>query len=232
MFLASSAGLTFLAVGLLAQPAAQPAQVPAPPQQPSEIQLTISGEAGAAPRFAVPDFIALPSGDGRPADAETAEAARTIGRVLWDDLNFEREFALIPRDTYDSIPAATSMADVPFDRWRELNADGVVVGHRAEDRRRHPRRGAPVQRAHAAVGLRPRVPGGIANTRLYAHTIADEIHQQQRGLRGVARTKLTFNSDRRRRADGRHGREPQRQGNLHLGLRRREPAAGHHATVR
>ena len=30
----------------------------------------------------------------------------------------------------------------------------------------------------------------------YAHTIADEIHQQQRGLRGVARTKLTFSSDR------------------------------------
>ena len=36
----------------------------------------------------------------------------------------------------------------------------------------------------------------MANRRLYAHTIADEIHQQQRALRGVARTKLTFNSDR------------------------------------
>jgi TolB protein len=31
---------------------------------------------------------------------------------------------------------------------------------------------------------------------LYAHTISDELHQQQRALRGVARTKLTFNSDR------------------------------------
>ena len=38
--------------------------------------------------------------------------------------------------------------------------------------------------------------GSVANKRLYAHTIADEIHQQQRALRGVARTKLTFNSDR------------------------------------
>ena len=36
--------------------------------------------------------------------------------------------ALIPRDTYATIPAATSVATVPFDRWRELNADGLVVG--------------------------------------------------------------------------------------------------------
>ena len=38
--------------------------------------------------------------------------------------------------------------------------------------------------------------GAITSRRLFAHQIADEIHQQQRGLRGVARTKLTFNSDR------------------------------------
>jgi TolB protein len=38
--------------------------------------------------------------------------------------------------------------------------------------------------------------GAIANRRLYAHTIADDLHRQQRGLRGVARTRLTFNSDR------------------------------------
>jgi TolB protein len=40
--------------------------------------------------------------------------------------------------------------------------------------------------------------GTDANPRLYAHTVADEIHQQQRNLRGVARTKLTFASDRNR----------------------------------
>ena len=33
-------------------------------------------------------------------------------------------------------------------------------------------------------------------SRLYAHTASDEIHQQQRALRGVARTKLAFTSDR------------------------------------
>jgi TolB protein len=40
--------------------------------------------------------------------------------------------------------------------------------------------------------------GTAANARLYAHTIADEIHKQQRALRGVARTKLAFSSDRTR----------------------------------
>jgi TolB protein len=40
--------------------------------------------------------------------------------------------------------------------------------------------------------------GSAANARLYAHTISDEIHQQQRALRGVARTKIAFSSDRNR----------------------------------
>jgi len=37
---------------------------------------------------------------------------------------------------------------------------------------------------------------GSSNARLYAHTISDDIHLQQRALRGVARTKLAFDSDR------------------------------------
>ena len=148
------------------------------------------------PRFAVPDFLAL-SIDGTPAtDAETVDAAKTIGSVLWDDLNFEREFALIPRDIISTIPPATSLADVPLDRWREVNADGVVIG--------------TVQKM--ATGIRVEVrcttcaaasrrsdastPGSVASKRLFAHSISDELHFQQRALHGVARTKLTFNSDR------------------------------------
>jgi hypothetical protein len=98
--LASGAAAAAIAV-LSAQPQ-DPAPPPAP-QQPSEVRTTISsGDTGTPPRFAVPDFIA------RSNDAETVDAARTIARVLWDDLNFEREFAMIPRDTYVTIPPATS----------------------------------------------------------------------------------------------------------------------------
>src|SRR5712692_356087 len=94
-----------------------------PPSQPQEVTTTIRiGGGGAPPRFAVPDFIALST------DAETIAVAKTIAQVLWDDLTFEREFSMIPRDTYATIPVATSLLDVPFDRWREMGADGVVIG--------------------------------------------------------------------------------------------------------
>lgn len=167
------------------------AQQPPASQQPSDISTTISSDqAGTAPRFAVPDFIALSS------DADAVEAAKTIGRVLWDDLNFEHEFSLIPRDIYSSIPLGTSMTDVPFDRWREVDADGVVVG--------------TVQKTDTGVRVEARLynvrtrqsafareySGALASRRLFAHQIADEIHLQQRALKGVARTKLTFNTDR------------------------------------
>jgi TolB protein len=167
-------------------------QTPAGDQQrqQSEIELSISGEPGAPPRYAVPDFLAL-SGDG-----DTQAAAKLIAAVLWDDLAFEREFYLIPRDTYASIPPARSLADVPFDRWRELGADGLVIGS--------------VQKTANGLRLEVRLfnvrsrqsvfdreySGPASNPRFFAHTVSDEVHQQQRALRGVARTKLTFSSDR------------------------------------
>ena len=177
------------AVCLIVSPLAR--QQPPATQQPSDISTTItSGSPGAPPRFAIPDFIALTK------DAETASAAKIMAEVLWNDLNFEREFALVARDVNVTIPAAKSMTDVPLDRWREVDADGVIIGS--------------VQKLDKAVRVEVRLfntrsrtsafareySGSIANPRAFAHQISDEIHQQQRALRGVARTKLTFNSDR------------------------------------
>jgi TolB protein len=161
--------------------------VPAP-QQPNEIGATITSEGGAAPRLAVPDFIAVTK------DAESIAVAKTIGQVLWDDLNYEREFAFIPRDVYASIPAATSFADVPFDRWRELNADGVLVGsvEKVAAGFKIEMRLFNVRTQQTAYG---REYSG-SNARLFAHTISDEVHKSQRALNGLARSKLTFDSDR------------------------------------
>jgi TolB protein len=171
-------------------PQQPPASQQPPPRQPTEIELIIGGDPSAPPKYAVPDFLALSN------DRETTEAARVIGEVLFRDLEFEREFYLIARDTYRSIPRQTSIADVPFDLWRELGADAVVSGSvRRGDK------GITVEvrlfnvRTQQAV-LAREYSGSVANPRLYAHTIADEIHQHQRALRGVARTKLTFTSDR------------------------------------
>jgi TolB protein len=160
------------------------------PAQQQELQLTISGAPGSVPHVAVPDFIAL------SPDAETASVARLIGQVLWDDLNFEREYDLVPRDTYASIPAARSTSDVPFDRWRELGVDGLVIGsvQKAGDSLRVEVRLYRVASRQSVFGKE--YSGSAANPRMYAHTIADEIYQTQSQLRGVARTKLAFASDR------------------------------------
>ena len=150
-----------------------------------------------------------------------------IAQVLYDDLAFEREFALIPRDTYSTIAAAKSFEDVPFDRWRELDADGVVVG--------------TVQKMGAGIHVEVRLfnvrthtqafgkgyDGSAANPRLYAHTVSDELHLSQRGLRGVARSKVAFASDRDGERMGGTIESRSVQGDLHRRLRRRGPEAGH-----
>lgn len=166
-----------------------PQQGPAPSGQ-SEINIAITGDIGAPLHYAVPDFIALTPGP------DTVATAKMLGEVLWNDLAFEREFDLIPRDTYRTIPQTQSPTDIPFNRWRELGADGVVVGTVARSGAgfRVEMRLFNVKSRQVALG---KLYDGITlkNPRAAAHWMADDIHEQ-RGVRGVARTRLTFTSDR------------------------------------
>lgn len=189
-FLTLVVALTASAALVVATSPQAPQQPSQPPSQQQELQLTITGAPGALPHLAVPDFIAL------SPDAETAAMARTIGQVLWDDLDYEREYDMVPRDTYSSIPPARSMLDVPFDRWRELGVDGLVIGtvRRMGDSVRVEARLFRVASRQSVFGKE--YTGSAANPRVYAHTIADEIYQSQSQLRGVARTKLAFATDR------------------------------------
>ena len=172
-----------------------PAQTPPPqPQQQSELVVRI-GDPGLPPRLAVPEFIPLSN------DAETVAAAKTIGEVLWDDLNFEREFYLIGRDTYRTISKSTSLENIPLGPWKELGANGLLVGTV-----RKTENGVTVQMRLINVNtgqsaMAKEYSGALtsiqaAASRLYAHTISDEVHLQQRGAQGVARTKIAFTSDR------------------------------------
>jgi TolB protein len=182
---AALAACATLALGAQAPPQQPPAQQP-----PTEVTIVIKGSSDLPPKYAVPDFIALSN------DAETVAAAKVMGQVLWDDLNYEREFYLIPRDTYRSIPQPPSLDQVPLDRWRELGADGVIVG---SVRKASTGIVVQVRLLEATTGksaLSKEYSGSIANPRLYAHTVADEIHLQQRALKGVARTRIAFTSDR------------------------------------
>jgi TolB protein len=175
----------------------KPAPQPAPPasQRPTEVELVIRSDAGRPPRLAVPDFVAL--------TPDAAEAARTIGQVLWEDLNLELEFYLIALDTYATIPAANTIEQIPFASWRELGADGLIFGtvQRTGDTLQVQVRLLDVATGRSALARE--YSGTAGNPRLYAHTASDDVHLQQRALRGVARSKLAFVSDRSgERAEG------------------------------
>ena len=182
-------GLAAACVALMViAPGAQAPQQP--PQPPPAVSITITGESGALPHYAVPDFIPLST------DAETVAAAKTIGEVLFADLAFEREFDMIPRDTYASIPAARSLSSIPFDRWREIGADGLVIGtvQKQGDSFRVDVRLFGVKEQRSAFGRE--YVAQASNPRFLAHAASDEIFQSQLALRGVARTKIAFVSDR------------------------------------
>ena len=178
---------TLLVAGLVA--AQQPAP-PQTPQQPDTIATRISGDSGAPPHYAVPDFIAL--------TPNAAPIAQMLAQVLWDDLNFEREFDMIPRDVYKSVPVARSMEQIPFGAWREVGADGVFFGTVAQ-------KGNDIIVQVRLFNVRSResvyaqeMTIATRSARRIAHEVADAVHMQQRGVRGVARTRLTFVSDRLR----------------------------------
>jgi TolB protein len=168
-----------------------PASQPPPSQgQRDTVEFRISGVGGGPPKLAVAGFIPLSS------DAETASVARTISDVLWDDIAYEREYYMIGKDAIATVPKHTSIDSVDLDRWKELNADGVVVGT--------VRRGPSgivvqvrvIQVATGKTAFGKEYSGSAGDPRRYAHTIWDEMYREQMQGRGVARTRLTFSSDR------------------------------------
>ena len=178
--------VAFLVAGIVA---AQQPQQPAT-QQPDTVATTITNTSGAPPHYAVPDFVAQ--------TPNASAIAQMLTQVLWDDLNFEREFDMIPRDVYKSIPVARSAEQVPFAAWREVGADGVFFGsvtQKGND--------VTVQVRLFNIRTRESVFGQeytttVRNARRIAHEVADAVHKQQRGVRGVARTRLAYVSDRTR----------------------------------
>jgi TolB protein len=158
----------------------------------SEVTIVLSNPA-YHPRVGLPDF--MPAGN----DPELAAAAKTIADVLWNDIDFEREYYMIPRRTTAAIPVAAASA-LPFQQWSEMGADFVLVGAAT-------RRGGDVAIELRLIGVKGDQQGRQAfgaaypnckleNPRYCAHAIADDFHKQTKGLEGVARTKLAFSSDR------------------------------------
>ena len=184
--LAVAAAFLVAAVVAAQQP---PQSVPAP-QQPNEIATRIDSGSAAPPHYAVPDFIAL--------SPNVSSTAQMIAQVLWDDLAFEREFDMMPRDINKNVAVARTPDQIPFGTWRENGADAVFFGtveQKGND--------VLVEVRLFNVRTRTSVFGqqytiAARSARRIAHEVSDAIHQQQRGVRGVARTRLAFVSDRTR----------------------------------
>ena len=60
-------------------------------------------------------------------DLDTAAAAETITTVLFDDLQFEREFYVIPRDVVRTVPAPRTVDTAEYDRWRRSAHGGEYL---------------------------------------------------------------------------------------------------------
>ena len=194
--LARSIAVTLVCGVAIALSAQQPPATP-PPSQQSDVSLVIrnGGDPSLPPKIAVPSFIALTN------DAETQAAAKIVGEVIWDDLEFEKEYYMIPRDTYRSIPQPASLDQVALDRWKELNADALLIGSVAKTPKGVLVSMRLINVASGASAMAREYSGSATSiqanpVRAYAHTIADEVHKEQRGLNGIARTKIAFSSDR------------------------------------
>jgi TolB protein len=161
--------------------------------QTDQVRTIISG-GGGPPKIAVPEFIPLSN------DAEVVSAAKTIGDVLWDDIAYEKEFYMLPRDILKTVPRPATADQVAIDRWKELGADGVIVGTVRKTGEGILVEARLLKVADGTMALGKQYSGSVKTVadggRVYAHSFADEIHKTQRNLRGVAMTKLAFASDR------------------------------------
>ncbi len=157
----------------------------------TEVSIVMSNPANH-PRVGLPDFIL------QGTDADVAAAAKIVADVLWDDLNFEREYYMIPRKESAAIPVAAA-GSLPYAQWRDLGADFVLS---AEARRRSNDFQIDLRILATRADSEGRQTFGksytcrLQNPRACAHYIADDIHKDTRALDGIAQTKLAFISDR------------------------------------
>ena len=161
--------------------------------QTDQVRTVISG-GGGPPKLAVPEFIPLSN------EPDVVAAAKAIGDVLLDDFAFEKEFYLLPRDILKTVPRPATAEQVAIDRWKELGADGVIVGTVRKSGDGILVEARLIKVADGTMALGKQYSGSAKSVadggRVYAHSFADEVHKTQRNLRGVALTKLAFSSDR------------------------------------
>ncbi len=186
-FLIASALLgAALAASTPAGPSADVTSAQLEPQQ-TEVRATLGGASGRQPRLAIPTFLV--------SGPDAQDAAKAIADVLWNDLEFEREYQMISQSGAAQIEPVPAAALV-YDSWTQLGADDVLVGGvwKTDSGLRVEVRVMSVERKVSTFAKQ--YTCAVRTVRLCAHTIADELHKERFGLDGVARTRFAFVSDR------------------------------------
>ncbi len=159
-------------------------QQSAPPSPPSQIVISDA----TAQRFAIPEC--LP----KAADEASREACRTITQVLKSDLQFENLFRFVPDNLMSAIPPLNPDNPNMID-FRGIGASFLVLTR------------AQVTGGDLSVEMKlyfvdsgqvmlaKRYTGKADNPRVFAHQASDDIMTLTQ-YRGVARTKISFTSDR------------------------------------
>ena len=191
-------------------------------QQTSSISQT-DRHAGTPPRLAGARPLALrPTGKRR--------SGKAIGEVLGRS-EFEREFYMIPRDTYKSILPLRQRSIPSLRPRRELGADGVVIRHSAEvatGTRLNCGSTTCAAGSRSTAGVHP----GSAPEPADLRDTMDELHESQRKLRGVVSDQASFVSDSQTASRGAPSKKREVKEIYRVGLRRRESAAHHdHRTM-
>jgi len=161
------------------------AQTPAPP--------ATGDRTVVIPNTSVSDRLAVPDCVPRASDEAAREACRTVTEVLKKDLRFEG-LPIVPENLYGMLPALKP--DAPnFEDWKSIGAQILVITQadvtagvlNLEVRVHHV--------ASAQSMLARKFSNKADNPRYVAHQAADEILALAQ-IRGIARSKIAFVSDR------------------------------------
>ena len=160
-----------------------------PQQQIPDIRGKIYGKGGVRIKLALPDF--------RPKESSetTISAAQNFHQVLWDDLQFSGIFQMVKKEYY-SLISPLDESRINFEDWASIGAEALLVGNIScqEDKLIVEGRLFDVKTGQMMIGKRYRSEAD--QSRLIAHTLADEIVRTYTGQKGVATTQIVFVSDR------------------------------------
>ncbi len=155
-----------------------PGRRPRAPRKEREHSITIRGPHGGVPRYALAGVTVTrgtPDLDG---------LAKTLGEVLWADLQFEGVFEVLP-------------ATPPADGGKPQEADAVVSGEVSRESGGTLHLEVRIQEVTSRqLAFGREYVGPETNPRLLAHVAANEILSAQAGIQGLAHSRLAFVSDR------------------------------------